>query len=235
MIWVKCNDIQKTPRNDHLWIVYGTNSLADHLPFNDILTVDELIYAERLKGPGQKSTWLSCRATLRLILASYLSLNPQVIEFKKGRFGKLYVANCNLFFNVSHSTYSFLLGFNPLGRIGVDMEKLSGREDLPSLIQYAFSEKEADYCIKGDSGQRFTEIWTLKEAFLKAVGVGLVDQLPSINTYGLENNLITKLYLNSKSFICPNGETANIVFKKSSPIIFNWYNPHPSFIISMIT
>ena len=114
-----------------------------------------------------------------------------------------------------------MLGFNHLGRIGVDIEKLSGREELPSLISYAFSAEEADYCSKGILPERFTEVWTLKEAFLKAVGVGLVDELPSITVKG-NNNYINRLALNQKTFLCPNGETGSIVYKKEPPIKHIW-------------
>lgn len=222
MNWQKSGNIDEITCEDHLLIVYGTNSLARNFPLSEILEPEELIYSERLKGPGQKETWLSCRATLRLILASFLSTNPQIIKLKKGRFGKLHIPGSNLFFNVSHSNSSFMLGFNHLGRIGVDIEKLNGREELPSLINYAFSAEEADYCSKGILPERFTEVWTLKEAFLKAVGVGLVDELPAITVKGDNNNYINRLALNQESFLCPNGETGSIVYKKNQPIKRIW-------------
>jgi 4'-phosphopantetheinyl transferase len=151
-----------------------------------------------------------------------MSIDPKTIEFQIGKFGKLHIKNCHLFFNVSHSNNSFLLGFNHFGRIGIDIEKLSGREELPSLINYAFSEEEADYCNKGILPERFTEIWTLKEAFLKAVGVGLVDELPAIRVKGSNDNYINRLILNQKSFLCPNGETGSIVYKKKQSIKSIW-------------
>ena len=216
MNWEKSGSIGEITRSSHLLIVYGTNSLADNLPLAEILTPEELNYSERLRGPGQKNTWLSCRATLRLVLASYITIHPQKIELRKGRFGKLHITDSNIFFSVSHSNYAFLLGFNLLGRIGVDIEKLSGREDIPSLIQYAFSDEEAGYCNTGDLAERFTEVWTMKEAFLKAVGVGLVDQLPSISVIGPVRNYISRFKLNQESFLCPNGETGSIVYRGNS-------------------
>lgn len=222
MNWEKSGNIEEITSKDDLLIVYGTNSFVRNFHLADILTPEELIHSERLRGPEQKNTWLSCRATLRLVLASFLSINPQIIEFKKGRFGKLHIIGSNLFFNVSHSNNSFLLGFNHLGRIGVDIEKLSGKEELPSLINYAFSEEEADYCNKGILPERFTEVWTLKEAFLKAVGVGLVDELPAITVKGSNDNYINRLILNQESFLCPNGETGSIVYKKNQQIKSIW-------------
>jgi len=204
--------------NNHLLIVYGTKSLAGKLALHEILTPDERADAERLRGQGQKGTWVSCRAALRLILASYLSLHPQKIEFRKANYGKPYIADSNLFFNVSHSNQAFLIGFNFLGRIGVDIEKLSGCEDLPSLMNYAFSGVETDYCNQGIVNVNFTEVWTLKEAFLKAVGVGLIDQLKTVTVKGSTHNCIDELNLNQKSFICPNAETGSVVYRKDQTI-----------------
>jgi len=222
MNWQKSDGIQEITGSSDLVIVYGTNSLAENLDLLKILTPEELIFANRLKGSGQKSTWISCRSALRIILGSYLNKPPVEIEFKKGRFGKLYIAGTNLCFNVSHTNRSFLLAFNFAGRIGVDIEKLTGKEDLPSLIRYAFSDAESNYCKSGNLAERFTEVWTLKEAFLKAAGVGLVDQLTAITVKGPTENDISRLKLNSKTFICPNGEIGSIVFKNILPLKFCW-------------
>jgi len=223
MNWEKSGNIQDiTSGTESLLIVYGTNSLINSLPVPEILTCKELTYSERLRGEGQKSTWLACRATLRLILGSYLGKQPMDIEFRKGRFGKPYLSETNLFFNVSHSKYAFLLGFCFGGRIGIDIELLTGSEDLSSLVHYAFSDAEIQYCNNGENTGRFAEIWTLKEAFLKAVGVGMVDRLTSITVSGTVQNDILSHKLNQKSFSCPNGETGSIVYSKNKPLKFIW-------------
>ena len=221
--WEKSDSIENITREkDSLILVYGTNSLVKSLPLHEILTFEEAAYSERLRGEEQKSTWLSCRATLRLILGSYLGKKPIDIEFRKGRYGKLYLPGTNLFFNVSHSKSAFLLGFSFWGRIGVDIELLNGSEDLPSMVEYAFSNAEVQYCHNGENRARFTEIWTLKEAFLKAVGIGLVDQLTSISVSEIVQNDISRIKLNHKSFFCPNGETGSIVYTKNKPVKFIW-------------
>lgn len=190
------------------------------MPIRDLVTSDEIAFSEGLRGEGQKNTWLSCRATLRLALGFYLSKKPIEIEFSKSRFGKLYFPDTDLFFNVSHSQRAFLLGFNPGGRIGIDIELMNGTEDLPSLVTYAFSTAEANYYRNSEDAKRFAEIWTLKEAFLKAVGVGLVNDLTSITVTGESQNFIARYHLKQKSFLCPNGETGSVVYRNSKPLEF---------------
>ncbi|HZL12483.1 MAG TPA: 4'-phosphopantetheinyl transferase superfamily protein [Prolixibacteraceae bacterium] len=222
MNWEKSENIPELKNGDPLHIVYGTHTFTDSLSLEKILTPEELIYSEKLRGEGQKNTWLSCRATLRLILGTYLNKEPMEVEFVKSRFGKLSLVDSNLFFNVSHSSHSFLLGFCTNGRIGVDIEKLSGREDLPALIEYAFSEEEANYCQTGNLTERFAEIWTLKEAFLKAMGIGLVDDLKSITVIGNQQNNISRLKFNHQTFQCPNGETGTIIYRNCKTLRFVW-------------
>ena len=220
MNWITDKKISSYTNQENILIVYGTNKLVNTLPIHDLITNEELSYSDRLKGEGQKDTWLSCRSTLRMMLGSYLKKDPKLLEFRKGPFGKLSLPKKDPCFNVSHSQIAFLLGFNPVGSIGVDIEKLNGSEDLPALINYAFSSAEINYYNEQQSQERFTEIWTLKEAFLKVVGVGLVDKLSSITVTGKSPNIISCFHLNQHSFLCPDGETGSIVYRQNKPLMF---------------
>jgi len=213
MNWENCKKSEELTINKDILIVYGTKKLCQNYDLLSILTKEELFNADRIKNIDQRNTWLACRATLRLVLAKYLSLLPQSIILEKGYFGKLYVDGSNIFFNISHTNKSFILAFSTLGRVGIDIEKLNGNEDIPSLLQYAFSENEVSYCKNANLNQRFAEVWTLKEAFLKAVGVGLLSKLTLISVKGASENKITQLKLNQKTFLCPYGETASIVYR----------------------
>ncbi len=220
--WEKSVHIPVLTGNRQVLVVYGTNKLAETSAVHEILTPEELKYAERLRGEGQKSTWIACRTNLRLILSTCLDKTPKEIEFRKSRFGKPYLVHPDLCFNSSHSKSAFLLGFSFGGRIGIDIELLNGSEDLPSMVQYAFSESETEYCLQGKSPERFTEIWTLKEAFLKAVGIGLVNDLTAVSVAGTSSESIERFRLNQKSFRCPNGETGAVVYRNNQPLKFTW-------------
>jgi len=222
LIWKKAVEISQTDLYQNILIVYGTAKQTDSRLLHTFLTEGEVAYANRIRMTSQKNTWIACRVVLRQMLGSYFDLKPIEIELKKNRFGRLFVANSNLFFNVSHTDSSFLLGFNVGGKIGVDLEKLSGHEDLASLIDYAFSPEETEYCLGDELSAHFLEIWTLKEAALKAAGVGLVDKLKSVNVYGYLNNHINQKKFCKKTFICPNGETASLVYKNDQSINYIW-------------
>ncbi|MDC0326179.1 4'-phosphopantetheinyl transferase superfamily protein, partial [bacterium] len=64
--------------------------------------------------------------------------------------------------------------------LGVDVEKLDRRTD-PALAKRYFSRPEIDFLenCSSETDQRntFLRIWTLKEAFIKAIGTGLQTPL----------------------------------------------------------
>ncbi len=79
-------------------------------------------------------------------------------------------------FNVSHSGKHGLIAFKTKGRIGVDVEVRRAREDFDGLIQTVFGTQERLELsvLTGEPRLRlFYELWTIKEALVKALGDGL--------------------------------------------------------------
>jgi len=215
MNWINIAENIFTLSFDDVSIFYGTNSLADQSSISGFLTPNELSFSAKLKDSENKKTWIACRATLRQLLGDYLKVSPLEISFKKGKYGKPYLTESSLNFNVSHTRTSFLLGFNKFGRIGVDIEKLFGREEIQEIISLMFSNNEVEYCSSIAGNKGFLDIWTLKEAFLKASGIGLIDNLKYISVIdAANNNIINRFNLKSKTFTSPNGETGAVVYAK---------------------
>jgi 4'-phosphopantetheinyl transferase len=82
-----------------------------------------------------------------------------------------------LCFNISHSRHAIVLAVCANGALGVDIESLLTRHDvLLEVAQRHFSPPEvADLCALPVEKQadRFLHYWTLKEAYIKARGLGL--------------------------------------------------------------
>ena len=78
-------------------------------------------------------------------------------------------------FNVSHSGRHGLIAFNSKGRVGIDIEERRAREDLDGLIKTVFAPEEQS-ALSGLAGEPrlllFYELWTIKEALVKALGDG---------------------------------------------------------------
>ncbi|MBQ3005068.1 MAG: 4'-phosphopantetheinyl transferase superfamily protein [Clostridia bacterium] len=120
-------------------------------------------------------------------------------EIYKNSKGKPYIKNSPYYFNVSHSEDIAICGISE-SEIGVDIEKVR-KVNLKTATRFA-TEKELFY-IFGKSPcdddyysdtteiyERFFEIWTLKEAYFKKLGLGISTDLKSVE-FLVENDDVT--------------------------------------------
>ena len=95
--------------------------------------------------------------------------------FKLSNSGKLFIED-ELQFNISHSKSYVALAIannDKTVSIGVDIEKERKIQNLNDLLGYfAISEKKA-VLTSHSRNNEFLKIWTRKEAFYKAVGIGI--------------------------------------------------------------
>lgn len=118
-------------------------------------------------------------------IISVIEANNQYFDYEiaYNSQGKPYfLSNCENFFNISHSSnyVACVIGDRP---VGIDIEKT--REGRQNLAKRFFDESEAEWIKECDSDERFFRIWTLKEAYGKATGQGVLDILGKI-VYRLE-------------------------------------------------
>ena len=87
-------------------------------------------------------------------------------------------------FNISHTPSMIVLAVTNDQEIGVDVESMSRDIATDDLAHYAFSPEEYGQ-LAGIDPQRFQErffdFWTLKEAYIKACGMGLSIPLDSFS------------------------------------------------------
>lgn len=101
-----------------------------------------------------------------------LNFEPIIKYSEKGK--PFFPLNPQLYFSISHTNRYIALCFdsNP---IGIDIEKQ--RICNQSIANRFFHKNEADYLShiidKNLKDQDFTKIWTLKEAYVKAIGTGI--------------------------------------------------------------
>ena len=118
--------------------------------------------------------------------------------------GKPYfLSNREIFFNISHSSnyVACVIGDRP---VGIDIEK--ARKGRQNLAKRFFDISEAEWIKECDSDQRFFRIWTLKEAYGKATGQGVLDILDKI-VYRLEKEKM-------KAYMCGLPQNFTIVEKE---------------------
>lgn len=189
-------------------VFYGRSRNFNISSWQSILSSEENARSTRMQNGQQRRTFIVSRLVLRSILGNLLDLPPDQIRIQASPGKKPQLPGSTIDFSISHTPEAFLIGINPHGLIGVDMEILTGGENLPGIVGFAFSEKEVQQCDSGKDAAKFLEIWTTKEAMLKISGRGMVDDLKGFCTFREDNS---DIIYGRKLFTAPGGETCCVV------------------------
>lgn len=129
---------------------------------------------------GPRREFTLCRAALRALLCRELDCGNEELSFGVSDHGKPFAlvggSRAPISFNVSHSGRHGLIALAPQGRIGVDVEDRTARRDMDEDIRLLFAPGErAGLASAEGSGKAdlFYNLWTMKEALVKAAGIGL--------------------------------------------------------------
>ncbi len=155
------------------------------LPANEVaaltqfLTPAELGLCDRCRLTHVRQHKIVARARLRQILSGYLDQPPQKIEISTGLQGKPQVAGIE--FNLSHSgdVVAYAMSDRP---IGIDIERIRSM-DLSGIVERFFAPSEFaawQQLPPSEQEAAFFRTWTVKEAYLKAIGTGLHTPLSEV-------------------------------------------------------
>ncbi|VAH13488.1 unnamed protein product [Triticum turgidum subsp. durum] len=180
----------RSPREVHIWYLCP-DELKNQSQLNmyeELLSPSEREYADSMKATMLRKDAVLSRALLRTTLSRYTGykIDPRSFEFKKNKFGKPEVlwphddstAEQPLHFNISHTTSLIACGIAINARIGIDIEekKRNTTKNISSLARRYFTPSEVNYLseVSDSDAQRkeFLKLWTLKEAYVKALGMG---------------------------------------------------------------
>ncbi|VEP18946.1 4'-phosphopantetheinyl transferase HetI [Hyella patelloides LEGE 07179] len=207
----------------HLWRANLKIPTKQITELNNILSLDEKERAERFRFPQHRNRFVAARGFLRQIISGYLNIASQEIVFSYGGRGKPKLANSNLQFNISHSQDIALYAFTNHQLIGIDVEYLRSNVECHKIAQRFFTSAESQLITslsKEKQTQTFFHLWTVKEAYLKAIGEGLVGGLETVE---IDVNQTSKLKI-----LAISGEQA-----KADNWLFSSFIPHNDFIATV--
>lgn len=108
-------------------------------------------------------------------------------NIRYNEFGKAFVDNIeNFSYNLSHSGKWVILAYGNTD-VGVDIEKI--QIEIEEICDTFFTREEMDYineAIDYEFAIRLTQIWTLKESYVKYLGTGLSTELNSFSVNAQE-------------------------------------------------
>lgn len=140
----------------------------------------------RYRFAHDRRRFLLRHQTVRRLLARYTGLAASSLRFEFNSHGKPRLASDHapphLHFSLSHSRHLVALALARGREVGVDIEHLNPRIALLKLATGCFALPEIAALRSVPPAQQleaFFRIWTLKEAFIKANGLGLSMPLKS--------------------------------------------------------
>lgn len=175
------------PDEVHVWTASVDGLALDRGRFPALLAPDETARAERFIFERDRRAFTCGRTVLRMIIGRYLGLDPGRIVFDYGPDGKPEISGSGLSFNMSKSAGHFVYALTRGIRIGADIERVRGSDEMDRIAERFFSAPEQAIFRSVPEHARtgcFFKFWTRKEAVVKGLGKGLRLPLHLVDVSG---------------------------------------------------
>src|SRR5262249_27359718 len=152
----------------------------------DYLSADERARVSKFRFEADRWSFAAAHAGLRVLLGAMVGRAPKLLRFAIGANGKpSLVRDCHgadVQFNISHARGCLAIGIAGC-RVGIDVERRRALPDLIGVAQTAFAPEACEALgARSERAARtalFYRYWTLGEAFIKATGEGMAQDLTS--------------------------------------------------------
>lgn len=207
----------------------------------NIISDDERARADRFRFERDRKQFVAARAFLRIVLGKYLQINPREIRFEYTKYGKPFVGGerrREINFNLSHSDNTALFAVTKEREIGIDIERINSSFVDEQMLLQCLTRGEIEHfqTLSGsESHSFFFDLWTRKEAYLKACGNGLSlppnqiegSTLPGFSTLPSEDNLQSRqIFLSFQKLPAISGYAATLAVELKNPEMRFWRQPN---------
>ena len=181
------------PGHAHIWtmaldvIENDDEPAADATLFRQleaVLSDDEITRANRFAFDNNRREYVAAHALCRIMLSTFAKTPARDWQFEVGPHGRPEIVRRdgveNLRFNISHTRGLVCVAVTQGHDIGVDVEWTGRKNQLDDIARAKFSTPEVARLAglqEPDKAQIFFSFWTLKEAYIKAIGKGLAEPL----------------------------------------------------------
>ncbi len=161
-----------------------------------MLSADEIEKINSFIFEKDRLICLVSRVLLRLSLSFYSSCKtPEKWAFSREKHGKPYLVgngSDELKFNLTHSGNFVCCAVTAAGEVGVDIETTTFIKDVDGVVNRFFAAEEKAFfktLAEHEKQPYFFRLWTIKEAYVKALGVGMSVPFDSfcINAESISN------------------------------------------------
>jgi 4'-phosphopantetheinyl transferase len=163
-----------------VWLVRFERAAPALSRLEAVLSDAERERASRFRFEAHRARFITRRGALRELLASYAGAVPRSIRFGHASHGKPFLdppsVTEDVRFNASASGDVGIVAVTVAREIGVDIEAEREITDAPDIVRRFFTARERseiESLPESERNRAFLACWTRKEAYVKAVGLGL--------------------------------------------------------------
>ncbi|MEV6606189.1 4'-phosphopantetheinyl transferase superfamily protein [Kutzneria sp. NPDC051319] len=164
----------------HVWLV----PVRPRAGWLAMLDAEERLRAAKLASTPAGDTFVTSRATQRLVGSHYLGIPPGDIVTDRtcthcdtgARHGRPRFRDAAIDYSVSHTEHWVIMAVTDGGLVGVDIEDLRAAPDPAGLARACLTTDERrhfDAIAEPDRAPWLVSAWTRKEAAMKLTGLGL--------------------------------------------------------------
>ena len=140
------------------------------------LSDDECKRLDTYRSKAAAERYVVTRSLVRIVLGQHTGEEPRAVRVSRTDTGKPVAERVH--FNVSHSGDLVLVAVSNERAVGVDVERRRPVEKVQALVERWLTPDERRDLerirgAEGDESEAFLRVWSLKEARLKALGVGI--------------------------------------------------------------
>ncbi|MFK5975072.1 MAG: 4'-phosphopantetheinyl transferase superfamily protein [Sulfurovum sp.] len=143
--------------------------------------------------------------------------NISLNDIKRDTYNRPYLNNSDIEFNISHSNEYIVSVFTSYNSIGIDIEEINNNIDIYEFRD-VFREEEFNQLISSlNPIELFYRLWTIKEAVLKAIGRGFIDNPKDViigeNIASYKDKSYNILTFKQDKYIC------SLAFEKKAKVV----------------
>lgn len=189
-----------------IFIIKNSNFSNNNIIFfSEFLSKSEIDKANNFYTKNLTESYIIAHSILRNILGQFAKILPQQVEFVHNEYGKPFLKDSNIQFNISHSNniISYIVALNY--KVGIDVELYKNQFNYKEFSDLVFTPSETKIfsCVslkEEIKTKLFYNLWVKKESLVKATGQGLIYPINTIEAIFLSYG--DKIVINQTEWLC---------------------------------
>lgn len=211
----------------HVWfcqpqLIKDKSKLSE---YESLLSEQETERYHRFHFDKDRHSYLVSHALLRQSLSRYSDVHASQWQFLNNEHGKPQLSPSSMlpgvYFNLTHTSGMSACVVTLKKLCGIDAEHIHRKNDLKSVAQRMFADEEVAQLKDDTINQQFYRLWTLREAYVKALGTGLAGSSK-------------KFYFDiDRGDFCVRLNRQNSSYDKDEDWHFRLYEPTPDHVLAV--